>query len=384
MACLRWVMLVALLLNPSPAPACSLCGALGARISLVQEFENAQVVLYGRIANPRLDIQPGGIPGKGTTEFHIDKIVKDHPDLSPRKMVLLSRYLPILDPKDSPRYVMFIADPKKNSEPYTGRQLASPAVLDFLVATERYRNDPAEALRFAAKHFDHADPLIAEEAFLMFARGDDRRIGQLARELSPVNLRKLVQTPDLEPERLSMFAFLLGACGDAKAGDVELLRSLLEKPGERQHKSFEGILAGYITMQPREGWAFARDTLKDEKHSLLLRYAALRAMRFFYNARMEEYGSQVLEGLGLALMHTDLADIAIQDLRKWKRWEHTKLILSCYDRKSHQSPIVKNSIVRYALACPMPEARTLIERIRRQDPELVRYHEEVMMLENEK
>ena len=379
---LRGLFLVVLLLLPSPAPACSLCGTLGNRISLVQEFENARAVVYGRIANATLDLQPGGIPGKGTTEFHIEKIIKDDPGLPRQKMILLSRYLPILDPKDSPRYVMFIADPKKNPEPYTGRQLASPAVLEFLVEYQRYRDDPAQSLRFAAKNFDHADPLIAEEAFLLFARGDDRRIGQLARELSPQSLRKLVQTPDLEPERLSMFAFLLGACGDAKAGDVDLLRSLLEKPGERQHKSFEGILAGYITMQPREGWAFARDLFKDEKNSLLLRYAALRAMRFFHNARADEYGPQVLEGLGLALLHSDLADIAIQDLRKWKRWDHTKLILSCYDRKSHQSPIVKNSIIRYALACPMPEARTLIERIRRQDPELIRYHEEVMMMEN--
>ncbi len=62
-------------------------------------------------------------------------------------------------------------------------------------------------------------------------------------------------------------------------------------------------------------------------------------------------------------------------MSKWKRWEHTKLIIACYDRPSHKAPIIKSSIVRYALACPQPEARTLVERVRWQDPEELRYLE---------
>ena len=80
----------------------------------------------------------------------------------------------------------------------------------------------------------------------------------------------------------------------------------------------------------------------------------------------------------------DIADVAIQDLRRWKRWEYTKQIVACYDKKSHQSPIVKNGIVRYALVCPLPEARTLLERVRRQDPELVRDLEEQLLLDTKK
>ena len=43
-------------------------------------------------------------------------------------------------------------------------------------------------------------------------------------------------------------------------------------------------------------------------------------------------------------------------IRQWKRWEYTKLIVACYDQKSHGSPIVQNGIIRYALTCPLPEA----------------------------
>ena len=166
-----------------------------------------------------------------------------------------------------------------------------------------------------------------------------------------------------------MFAYLLGACGNAD--DAELLRTMLKNQSPRHYKAYEGILAGYITKRPKEGWAFAQDLLKNPKQEFLWRYSTLRTMRFFYNANPEGAGPQVMQGLGEAIAQADIADIAIRDLRSWKRWEHTKLILACWDKKSHRSEIVKQNIVRYALACPNPEARTFLERARRQNRELV-------------
>jgi hypothetical protein len=347
---------------------------------LVQEIDSAHAVLYGRLANDKIGAQPG----TGTTEFHVEKIIKDHADLPRQQMILLSRYVPILDVKNPPRYLMFFTDPKKNGEPYTGKQVDSTAILDFLAEYQRQRGNAVQALLVAANYVDHADPLVAEQAFLTLAHASDRQLGEAARNLSPQKLRKLVNTPNLEPERLGLYAFLLGASGKSEAADADHLHKLLQNPSERNFRSFEGVLAGYIAMRPREGWAFAIDTLKKDKQSFLMRYATLRTLRCYYNAAPEVYGPQVLQGLEHALAQPDIADIAIRDLCKWKRWDLTPRILANYDRTTHQSPIVKNSIVRYALACPLPEARTLVERVRRQDPALIRDFEEELMLENMK
>jgi hypothetical protein len=360
------LLLVAGMLPGSPIAACSLCGTMARNNSLSYEFEHAQVVVYGYLANPKLT----GRSGSGTTEFHVAQIIKDDPAFPRQKMLLLGRYLPILDPKTPPKYVMFFRAPKQSLEPYWGKEITSPAVLNFVAELQRKRSEPGEMLVIAAKHFDHADPNVADEAFMVFAKADDKQIAQIAKKLDAAQLRKLVKNPDLEPERLSMFAYLLGACGNKE--DAELLRTLLKQPTARSFKSFEGVLAGYITMRPKEGWAFAEETLKDDKQSFLLRYATLRTLRFFYNANPQEAAPRVMQGMGQAIGHADIADIAIQDLRVWKRWEHTKLIISCWDKKSHQSPIVRQSMVRYALACKEPEARALLARARREDPELVR------------
>src|SRR5438132_11144266 len=118
---------------------------------------------------------------------------------------------------------------------------------------------------------------------------------------------------------------------------------MLKNQSPRHYKAYEGILAGYITTRPTEGWAFAQDILKNPKQEFLWRYSTLRTMRFFYNAKPDETAAQVLKGLGSAITHADVADIAIRDLKGWKRWEHTKLILSRWDKKSHNSEIIRQS-----------------------------------------
>src|ERR1035438_8538836 len=99
---MRKILILIVMALPSPALACDLCIGASRRISLAQEYEQAQVVVYGHIANPQLNFKTGG----GTTEFHFDKIIKDDAAFPRQKMVMLSRYLPILDTKQTPQYVM--------------------------------------------------------------------------------------------------------------------------------------------------------------------------------------------------------------------------------------------------------------------------------------
>ena len=65
-------------------------------------------------------------------------------------MILLTRYLPIIDPKSPPKYVMFFATSKQGSQPYWGKEIAAPAVLDFVAELHRHRKDPAKMLVHAA------------------------------------------------------------------------------------------------------------------------------------------------------------------------------------------------------------------------------------------
>lgn len=363
--CLPIIFILVGLALPYPVVACSLCGSLAPGRSIVFEYQEASMVAFGALANPKL-----GPDGKGTTEFHIEKVMKADSSMPVPKTLMLAQYLPVLDGKKPPRWVMFFNTTKEGTVPYWGRELASRRVLEFAAALQRHAGKPDEMLQFASNYFTDADSIVAYEAFLMFAKADDKTVARIARRLDPAPLRVLVKNPETDPERLSMFAYLLGACGNAD--DAELLRTLLLAKSSRHYKAYEGILAGYITLRPNDGWALAEQLIADPKTEFLVRYAVMRSLRFFYNARPEETGPQVMRGWALALKQADVADVAINDLRKFKRWDYTKQVLALYDHQGTQSPIVRGSIERYAIACPLPEARPLVEQLRKKNPELVK------------
>src|SRR5438132_4894704 len=276
----RLVLPVAFLLAtlPCPTPACSLCGP-GTRTqdTLRQEMERAKIVLYGTAANPRF--AQGGLPGAGVTDLHVERILKYDPFIAGKNMIVLERYIPIIDAKDPPRFIVFCDIARERLDAYQGRQVRSKAVLDYLEGAKAYQGkDRTEALKYYERFLDHADETIAEDAFLEFARSTDAEVGAASRHLDPEKLRGLVQNPKITQDRLSLFAFLLGACG--KEREANLLRKLLSEPDDRLSEALDGLLAGYINLQPAQGWDMAGKILNDARQPFNARFAVVRTLRF--------------------------------------------------------------------------------------------------------
>jgi hypothetical protein len=365
-----------LLLVPCPAPACSLCGSYAVKFPFVTDYWHAHAVVCGTLANPRLN----GTTGAGTTELVIDKVLKGDARLQGVKSVTLPRYFTVLNPSDPPRFIALF-DEKMLF--FTGRTDFTPALLDFLLASDAVKGKPrTEALVHFAKYLDSKDRTVADEAFLLFAQANDKEVMEVAAHLKPDVFRKLVKDAKVESERLSLFAFLLGATGGP--ADVDLLAPYLKKPDERSAKALEGILAGYILRRPKDGWGWAYGVLGNPRQPFMLRWGAVRAVRFLHNVRPTEYRAQVAHALGLMVPHGELADVAIVDLQKWQLWDHTDVILKQYGRPTHSAPIIRNAILRYAMACPQPVARQFIAERRRLEPQVVRDLEDDLAFEKGK
>src|SRR5271165_6856072 len=95
--------LIGLLLSvPSPAPACSYCQGPGLQTAstLRQDAATAKLILYGTLANAKIN------GNGGTTDLNIQRILKDDPFLAGKKTITLPRYVPA-DPKDPPKFLVF-------------------------------------------------------------------------------------------------------------------------------------------------------------------------------------------------------------------------------------------------------------------------------------
>jgi hypothetical protein len=362
----------------TPAGACSICDPANfAQPTFRQEaaLEMAKAIFHGTIANPRAT---GGVTGE--TDLHVKTVLRDHPVMKGKTSLVLPRYLPVSDKSNPPHYLFFADVDKGKIDPYRGVVLRGPETVAYVKkALALDPKNSVENLKFFFDYLQDPDPEVARDAFFEFAKANDADIARAAPRLDADKLRAWVKDPKTPPQKLGVYALLLGSCG--KAEDVEMLRSLLDSKEERYANSVDGLLAGYMQRKPREGWEFIQSVLADEAKPLTLRLAVLRTIRFCYGAQPKESKGQVLKAMRTLLGQPEMADLAIEDLRAWKLWDLNAEVFGRYGRKGYDSALVRRGILRYALSGPATKETTAFLGARRADnPEEVKEIEESLKL----
>jgi hypothetical protein len=115
----------------------------------------------------------------------------------------------------------------------------------------------------------------------------------------------------------------------------------------------------------------------------MLRYAALRTVRFLWDNRPDVVNkAQLADGAALLLDQSDIADLAVEDLRKWQRWDLAEKVLALRGTKAFDVPIVRRAVLRYCLQCKdNPAAAAYVKEQREKDPDKVAEAEELLELE---
>ena len=378
---LRWMALPLLMIGllfavSGTVPACSLCGtALRQAPTFRQEaaLETARIILVGTAENSQLTTR--------TTDLRIAEVLRSDPVLRDKKVISVKQYLPISDPKNPPRYLVFCDIYKGDLDPFRGVPLKNADSMEY--ARHVLKLDPKDQtgnLLFFFRYLDNPDPEIARDAFLEFAKATDQEIAGVARRLDPAKLRAWLKARETPAERLSVYALLLGACGGDD--DARFLKSMLDEASERTVNAYDGYLAGYIHLRPREGWELAHSLLRDGHKPMLIRLAGHRTLSYFHGAQPKDSAGAVQKGLDAMIAQGELADLAIEDMRRWGIRDRTRDILSLYGKKGFDAPLMKRSIVRYALSCKDdPTAAAFVEARRREDAELVKGVEEELQFE---
>src|SRR5262249_25611138 len=141
-----------------------------------------------------------------------------------------------------------------------------------------------------------------------------------------------LKDPNTRATRYGLYGMLLGHCG--KAEDAKALRALLDDPQRSYTSGLDGVVAGYVMLDEKAGWDYLLSIVGDPKKDFSVRYAGLRTVRFFWESRPDLVpGKQVLAAMQLLMDQADLADLPIEDLRKWKQWDMTSKVLAYADKE---------------------------------------------------
>jgi hypothetical protein len=339
------------------------------------------MVLYGTLQNAQLGAR--GDFGEGTTDLVVDNVIKKHEILGDKKVITLPRYVPA-DKDSQYKFLVFCDVFKGKIDPYRGMAVrADGNIAKYLEGAIKVKDkDVGTRLRFFFDYLDSTDVEVSTDAYKEFGNADYKDYREMAKALPAEKIAAWLQDPKTPEFRYGLYASMLGHCG--KEEHAQLLRSMLDDPKKRLNSGIDGVLAGYVMLKPVEGWNYIHDILKDPSKEFTLRYAALRAVRFLWDSRPDLVKKKdMVDGLCALIEQSDISDLAIEDLRKWSVWEVAGQVLALKNKPSHDIPIVRRAILRYALSCPnKPEAVAFVSDLRKTNPEMVKDAEQLLKLEN--
>ena len=101
-------------------------------------------------------------------------------------------------------------------------------------------------------------------------------------------------------------------------------------------------------------------------------YAAVMALRFLGEESELVPKDRVLASLRLLLQEPKLADLVIADLARWQDWSAIDRLVTLFKEAKADNIFVREPIVNYLRACPLPEAAAAVKELETIDPEAVR------------
>jgi len=360
-----------------PANTCPFCTQeLGN--TMIKDFEKSSLVIYGTFTNARL--KDAGFAGEGETEFEIEKVLKPHPFVKGLKKVTIPTY------QNHPKvkFVLFCDVYKGRIDPYRADAIAEGSELvEYFTGAVKVKDRPlAERLLYCFPYLNSKEFEVSLDSYREFGAADYKDYRDMARKLDPKVLIGWLDDPKTPQYRFGLYASLLGHCGKApEHGDF--LRRLIENAERHKGSGLDGMMVGYVMIEPKRGWSYLeQDVILNPKTDFQTRYAALRAMRFLWSQRPDLVEKKALgHGMLEAADYPDVADFAIEDLRKWHCWEMTDSVLKLAGRKTHDVGVIQRAVLRFALQSPAKEAAAYVAQQRKRDPEQVRDTEEILKLE---
>jgi hypothetical protein len=235
-----------------------------------------------------------------------------------------------------------------------------------------------DRLAFFQQHLEDPDETLARDAYDEFAVAPYADVRGLADRMDPTQLLGWIENPKVQANRRRLYATMLGACG-TKA-DAERIGAILSSqdlgPEKAEVRSgLDALIACYVTLRGPEGLDLVDELFLNRRGREIPfteTYAAVMALRFLGEESQGVPRDRVLASLRLLLAEPKLADLVIADLARWQDWSVIDRLVELFEKAEADNIFVREPIVNYLRACPLPQAAAAIAKLETIDPEAVR------------
>jgi hypothetical protein len=362
------------------AAACPFCSAVSLTFS--QEIAQSDTAVIARLVEPpppgSLSPRADGPLPKG--KFAVVEVLKGGaaadaagllgPDAKPVETILLEE-----KPVGTLFLLMAVEPPKLV---WSSPILVSDRAVEYLRKLGTLPEKGPDRLAFFQEHLEDEDDTLARDAYDEFAVSPYADVKGLKDRMDQAQLLAWIENPKVQANRRRLYATMLGVCGTPEA--AERIGRILEGtdlgPDDAEIRSgLDALIACYVTLRGPAGLdlvdrLFLERTGKDIPFAET--YAAVMALRFLGEESDIVPRDRVLESLRLLLDEPKLADLVVADLARWQDWSVVERLVGIFKDATADNIFVREPIVNYLRACPLPEAATAITELEKIDPEAVR------------
>lgn len=229
----------------------------------------------------------------------------------------------------------------------------------------------AERLIFFHEYLEHADDMLARDAYDEFARAPYGAVRGIKDRLDHDRLVGWLQDTSIAPNRRRLYFTLLGIAGTEN--DIELLERMLQSEDRKQRAGLDALIGCYITLKGKDALPLIEDLfLKNEACEYADTYAAIMALRFHGTEGGIVTRQEVLASLRCMLERPKVADLIIPDLARWEDWESMPRLVRLFKEADDKSSWVRVPVINYLRACPLPKAKEYIAELEKIDPVAVK------------
>jgi len=370
-----------ILATPSAVRACPFCSAVS--LTFAQEIAQSQAAVIARLVEPpppgSLSPRSDGPLPKG--RFAVVKPLKGGDLLAEAGIVPGGREIETIMLEEHPvgtQYLLMGVEP--SNLVWSSPIKVSDRAVAYLEKLADLPEKGADRLAFFQDHLEDEDDTLARDAYDEFAVSPYADVRALKPRMDPARLLGWIENPKVQPNRRRLYATMLGVCGSP--ADAERVGRLLDGKGlppdlVEARSGLDALIACYVTLEGPAGLdlvdrLFLRRADQGQDIPFAETYAAVMALRFLGEEGDVVPRKRVLASLRLLLDEPKLADLVIADLARWEDWSVVERLVALFKDAEADNIFVREPVVNYLRACPLPEASAAIAELAKIDPEAVR------------
>jgi hypothetical protein len=228
-----------------------------------------------------------------------------------------------------------------------------------------------ERLAFFQDHLEDKDALISRDAYDEFATTPYADLKELKSKMKHDMFIKRLEDPKTDASHRRLYLTMLGVCGSKD--DLPFLEKMLKSDDRTMKSGLDALIGCYLTLKGAAGLPLVEELfIKRENVEFTDQYQAIMALRFHAEEGSVIEKDKIASVLRHMLDRPKYADLVVADLARWQDWSVIDRLYELFRDADQDSLWVREPIVNYMRACPLPKAKEYLKEFDKIDPKAVK------------